>query len=109
VPSWRQGDPVLDIDDGIVTITRGRANHYADLEQSVTDVAVAQRATGRQELTNVGGSFAFAIGASVSGVPIWKAVAVDGEAVVAVEVSGAESNSSLAVVADFLDRVLRRL
>lgn len=108
VPAWRVGDPVLDIDNGIVTITRGRASRYADLEEAVTDVAVAQGAAGRQELFQVGGSFAFAIGASVSGVPIWKAVALDGEAVVAVEVSGADSNSSLATVSDFLARTLRR-
>jgi hypothetical protein len=74
----------------------------------VTAVAEAKGAGGRQELTHLypGG---FAVGASVSGVPLWTAVALHEDAVIAVEVSGADSRSSIATVSDFLGRTLDRL
>jgi hypothetical protein len=107
VPSWRRSDPVTRWDDGIVTITSGDAKHYTPLATSVTALAERQRATGRKELTWIG-SGAFAIGGSISGVPIWHAIAVHRGRVTAVEVSGAGSRSSVATVGDFLFSTLDR-
>jgi hypothetical protein len=50
----------------------------------------------------------FALGASVSGVPIWNAATLQGDLMTAVEVSGAQSKSSVATVTDFLVEVLAR-
>ena len=107
VPSWRRSDPVTKWDDGIVTITSGDAKHYAALAKRVTTLAERQRATGRKELTWIG-SGAFAVGGSISGVPIWHAIAVHSGRVTAVEVSGAGSRSSVATVGDFLFSTLDR-
>ena len=101
VPRWRRSDPVTRWDDGLVTITRAPATHYTDVADRVVALARLQKATGRQELPSAGEG-GFAIGASVSGVPIWHAVAVHHGQVVAVEVSGAGTQSSLATVSDFL-------
>ena len=108
VPSWRVGDPVLATDDGIVTITRGPVDGYSTLAERITATARAKKASSTKDLTQFG-TGAFAIGASVSGVPIWKAVAIDGSFVVAVEMSGADSRSSVARVGEFLGETLRRL
>ena len=107
VPPWRTGDPVLEFDDGTVSITRGRAEDYLALARRLTAEAQQKTADGVQELSGVG-SGAFAVGASVSGVPIWSAVAMDGEVAVAVELSGAGSRSSVARVRRFLARSLSR-
>jgi hypothetical protein len=107
VPSWRRSDPVTNWDDGIVTITSGDVKRYGELAKRVTALAGRQRATGRKELTWIGPG-AFAIGGSISGVPIWHAIAVHHGRVIAVEVSGAESRSSVAVVGDFLFSTLDR-
>jgi hypothetical protein len=107
VPSWRKGDPVTRWDDGLVTITTGNAGHYTELVNQVRSLARQQNATGRQDLSWVGNG-AFAVGASVSGVPIWHAVAAHKGRVVAVEVTGADSKSSIATVSGFLLSVLDR-
>lgn len=108
VPDWRVGDPVLEHDDGIVTITLGRAADYVVLGERVVNLAEGKRASGRQDLPKIGAG-AFAVGASVSGVPIWNAVALHEDTVVAVEVSGADSRSSIATVTEFLGQTLDRL
>ena len=100
VPPWRRTDPVTHWDDGIVTITRTDPAHYDALVSRVVSLARRQKATGRHPLPGVG-SGAFAIGASVSGVPLWHAVALDHGRAFAVEVSGADSRSSQATVSDF--------
>jgi hypothetical protein len=107
VPSWRRGDPVLRWDDGLVTITRGPAASYPDLADRVVALAKEQKATGRHDLPSAGEG-GFAIGGSVSGVPLWHAVAVHHDQVVAVEVSGAGSRSGIAAVTDFLLTALDR-
>jgi hypothetical protein len=101
VPAWRGTDPVTHWDDGIVTITRTDSAHYDALVSEVVSLAHRQKATGRHPLPGVGGD-AFAIGASVSGVPIWHAVALAHGQAVAIEVSGADSHASQATVSDFL-------
>jgi hypothetical protein len=107
VPAWRRSDPVSQWDDGVVSITRGQAKDYADLARKVTALAEKKKAMGRQDLTWMGGG-AFAIGASVSGVPLWHAVATHDGLVTAVEVSGATSKSSVASVSDFLLLTMER-
>jgi hypothetical protein len=97
----------LNWDDGIVTITRGDARNYTHLAKRVMALAKPKKATGRQDLPSIGAG-AFAIGASVSGVPIWHAVGLQNDVAVAVEVSGAESNSSIATVSQFLLVTLSR-
>lgn len=109
VPSYREGDPVLQHDDGIVSITRGRAGDYAGLRKRVTAAAVAKGAAGsRQDLPRIGGD-AFAIGDSVNGVPLWSAMARTSDSAIAVEVSGAGSRSSTGIVSAFLSQTLARL
>jgi hypothetical protein len=107
VPSWRRGDPVTETDDGIVTITRAAARYFNDLERQVTATARRRNADAREDLYGIGLG-AFAIGGSVSGVPIWNAVARHDEHVTAVEVSGADSRSGIATIKDFLALTIAR-
>jgi hypothetical protein len=108
VKSWLKGDPVLEHDEGVVSITRGPIERAASLEARVVEEAKRKKAGGRQELPHLGRG-AFAIGASVSGVPIWYAVGLDRDEVVGVQVSGADSRSGVGTVTDFLGRTLARL
>jgi hypothetical protein len=92
---------------GIVTITRADGRYYRDFEKKVTAVAKAQKAHGRRDLQRIGDT-AFALGASVSGVPIWHAATLQGDLMTAVELSGAKSKSSVGTITDFLIEVLAR-
>jgi hypothetical protein len=92
---------------GIVTITRADGRNYPDLEKKITAMAKTKKAHGRRDLQGIGDT-AFALGASVSGVPIWNAATLQGDLVTAVEVSGAQSKSSVATVTDSLVEVLAR-
>ena len=92
---------------GIVTITRADGAQYAALEKKIVAIAQAKKARGRKELEGVGDR-AFAIGASVSGVPIWNAAVLHSGLLTGVEVSGAKSKSSIATVKDFLIEILAR-
>jgi len=92
---------------GIVTITRADGRNYPDFEKKITAVAKTKKAHGRRDLEGIGDR-AFALGASVSGVPIWNAATLQGDLMTAVEVSGAQSKSSVATVTDFLVEVLAR-
>jgi hypothetical protein len=106
-PAWRKEDPVAEFEGGLVTIRRAPASAYGDLVRNVEAEAKSQKAAGRQDLSWIGNG-AFAIGASVSGVPIWRAVAQHGRLVTAVQVSGARSKSSVATVGDFLTWTIAR-
>ena len=106
-PAWREEDPVAEFEGGLVTIRRGPASAYGDLARTVEEEARSQKAAGRHELSWLGNG-AFAIGASVSGVPIWRAVAQHDGVVTAVQVSGARSRSSVATVGDFLTLTIAR-
>jgi len=106
-PAWRKEDPVANFEGGLVTIRQAPASAYVDLVRKVEDEANSQKAAGRQELSWIGNG-AFAIGASVSGVPIWRAVALHGGLVTAVQVSGARSKSSVATVSDLLMSTIAR-
>jgi hypothetical protein len=103
----RKEDPVAEFEGGLVTIRRAPASAYGDLVRNVEAEAKSQKAAGRQDLSWIGNG-AFAIGASVSGVPIWRAVAQHGRLVTAVQVSGARSKSSVATVGDFLTWTIAR-
>jgi hypothetical protein len=106
-PAWRKEDPVATFEGGLVTVRQAPASAYGDLVRKVEDEANSQKAAGRQELSWIGNG-AFAIGASVSGVPIWRAVALHGGLVTAVQVSGARSKSSVATVSDLLMSTIAR-
>jgi hypothetical protein len=106
-PAWRETDPVAEFEGGLVTVRRGGNRQYDDLARTVKAQARSQDAAGRQDLAWLGNG-AFAIGASVSGVPIWRAVAPHGEWVTAVQVSGARSEASVATASDFLMLTIAR-
>jgi hypothetical protein len=92
---------------GIVTITRADGRYYAAYEKKIVTVSEARKARGRKELEGLGAG-AFAMGASVNGVPTWQAVALQGGLLTGVEVSGAGSKSSIATVKEFLIEILAR-
>jgi hypothetical protein len=108
VPKWRIGDPVLAHDDGIVTVTTAPAAAYSEVSARVERTSRARGGSAHQKLDQFGPG-AFAVGASVSGVPLWSAVARHEGRVVAVEVSGADSRSSVATIIEFLGQTLARL
>jgi hypothetical protein len=92
---------------GIVTITRADGRNFPDFEKKITAAGKIKKAHGRRHLQGIGDT-AFALGASVSGVPNWNAATLEGNLMTAVEVSGAKSKSSIATVTDFLVEVLAR-
>jgi len=92
---------------GIVTITRADGGRYAEYSKKITAIAQAKKARGRKVLEGVGDQ-AFAIGASVSGVPIWNAAVLQGGLLTGVEVSGAKSKASIATVKAFMIEILAR-
>jgi hypothetical protein len=108
VPKWRIGDPVLRHDDGIVTVTTAPGKAYRAVRARIERKSHARGGSAQQELDQFGPD-AFAMGASVSGVPLWFAVARHEGRVVAVEVSGADSRASIATVIEFLGQTLARL
>jgi hypothetical protein len=92
---------------GIVTITRADGRNYPDFEKKIRAVAKTKKAHGRRDLEGIGDT-AFALGASVSGVPIWHAATLQGDLMMAAELSGAKSKSSVGTITDFLVEVLAR-
>jgi hypothetical protein len=92
---------------GVVSITRSDGEYYAAFEQKIVAAAKARKARGRKELEGIADK-AFAIGASVSGVPIWYGAALLGGVLTGVEVSGAGSQASIATVKGFLIEILAR-
>ena len=105
VCTWKTIKPV--VGGGVVTITRAEGKNFPDFEKEVTALAKTQKAHGRRQLKKVGDT-AFALGASVSGVPIWHAVTLQGDLMTAVEMSGAKSKSSVGTITGFLIEVLAR-
>jgi len=92
---------------GTVTITRADGRYYAAFSQKIIAAAKARKARGRKELEGIADE-AFAIGASVSGVPIWYGAALLGGLVTGIEVSGAGSKASIATAKGFLIEILAR-
>ncbi len=75
VCTWKTVKPVEG--GGIVSITRGDGALYSAYEKQIVAEANKQKARGRKELEGVG-DVAFAMGASVSGVPNWYAAVLQG-------------------------------
>jgi hypothetical protein len=92
---------------GTVTITRADGNYYAAFEKKIAAAAQARKARGRKELEGIADE-AFAIGASVSGVPIWYGAALLGGVLTGIEVSGAGSKASIATAKGFMIEILAR-
>ncbi|MEU4389544.1 hypothetical protein [Kribbella sp. NPDC023855] len=105
VCTWTTVKPVEG--GGIVSITRGDANQYAAFSQEMIAEAKSKKARGRKQLEGVGDE-GFAIGASVSGVPIWYAAVVHADRLTGVQLSGAGSKSSVGTIKAFMIEVLAR-
>jgi hypothetical protein len=93
--------------DGTVTITRAPGNYYPAFENKIVAAAKARKARGRKDLDGIADQ-AFAIGASVSGVPIWYGAALLGGVLTGVELSGAGSQAGIATIKGFLIEILAR-
>lgn len=93
--------------DGIVAITRGDGADYEALKQQFVAEATAAKARGRKDLAGVG-DVGFAIGASVSGIPNWRAVAVNAGVLTGVQMSGEGSLAGLGTIKEFLIDLLAR-
>ena len=93
--------------DGTVTISRAGGNYYAAFSQKIIAAAKARKARGRKDLEGIADE-AFAIGASVSGVPIWYGAALLGGVLTGIEVSGAGSKASIATAKGFMIEILAR-
>jgi hypothetical protein len=92
---------------GVVTITRADAGQYAAFSRDLIAEAGSRKARGRKQLEGVGDE-GFAIGASVSGVPIWYAAVVHGDLLSGVQLSGAGSKASVGTIKAFMIEVLAR-
>lgn len=105
VCTWTAVKPVEG--GGIVTITRADAGQYAAFSHDMIAEAKSKKARGRKQLEGVGDE-GFAIGASVSGVPIWYAAVVHADRLTGVQISGAGSKSSVGTIKAFMIEVLAR-
>ena len=92
---------------GVVSITRADGKYYTDFEKRIVAAAKARKARGRKELEGIADK-AFAIGASVSGVPIWYGAALLGGLLTGIEISGAGSKASIATAKGFMIEILAR-
>jgi hypothetical protein len=92
---------------GNVTITRGDGAQYTTFSQKMIAEAKAKKARGRKQLEGVGDQ-GFAIGASVSGVPIWYAAVEHAGVLTGVQISGAGSKSSVGTIKAFMIEILAR-
>lgn len=93
--------------EGIVSITRGDGSLYSAYEKEIVAEANKKKARGRKELDGVG-EVAFAIGASVSGVPNWYAAVLQGGYLTGIQVAGAGSTASIATAKAFMIEILAR-
>ncbi|WP_433022648.1 hypothetical protein [Kribbella sp. CA-294648] len=105
VCTWTTVKPVEG--GGIVSITRADAGQYAAFSREMVAEAKSKKARGRKQLEGVGDE-GFAIGASVSGVPIWYAAVVHADRLTGVQLSGAGSKSSVGTIKAFMIEVLAR-
>lgn len=108
LPGWLTGDPVLPHAQGTVTVTRAPAGQARALQRTMLTDAEEVKADTRVDLRDMG-TGAFAIGGSVSGVPIWRAMAVRRDIAVSVRLSGYGTLAGEAEVKGFLGDVLTRL
>jgi uncharacterized protein DUF3558 len=92
---------------GTITITRGDGAQYDAFSQQVIAEAKSKKARGKKLLEGVGDE-GFAIGASVSGVPIWYAVVEHAGVLTGVQISGAGSKASVGTIKAFMIEVLAR-
>ncbi|MDX6283670.1 MAG: hypothetical protein QOH03_4741 [Kribbellaceae bacterium] len=92
---------------GVVTITRGDGSLYTAFSQKMVGEAKAKKARGKKELEGVGDQ-GFAIGASVSGIPIWYAAVEHAGVLTGVNISGAGSKASVGTIKAFMIEILAR-
>jgi hypothetical protein len=93
--------------EGIASITRGDGNLYTAYEKEIVAEANRKKARGRKDLEGVG-QVAFAIGASVSGVPNWYAAVLQDGYVTGIQLAGAGSTASIATAKGFMIEILTR-
>jgi hypothetical protein len=105
VCTWKTVKPVAG--PGIVTITRGDGALYSAYEKETVAEANKQKARGRKELEGVGDA-AFAMGASVSGIPNWYAAVLQGGYLTGIQVAGEGSAASIATAKAFMIEILAR-
>jgi hypothetical protein len=92
---------------GVVTITRGDGSLYSAFSQKMIGDAKAKKARGKKLLEGVGDQ-GFAIGASVSGIPIWYAAVEHAGVLTGVNISGAGSKASVGTIKAFMIEILAR-
>ncbi|WP_328323096.1 DUF3558 domain-containing protein [Kribbella sp. NBC_00382] len=92
---------------GVVTITRGDGSLYTAYSQKMIGEAKAKKARGKKLLEGVGDQ-GFAIGASVSGIPIWYAAVEHAGVLTGVQLSGAGSKASVGTIKAFMIEILAR-
>lgn len=92
---------------GNITITRGVGAQYEAFSQQMIAEAKGKKARGKKQLEGVGDE-GFAIGASVSGVPIWYAAVEHAGVLTGLQISGAGSKSSVGTLKAFMIEILAR-
>lgn len=97
-PVKTKGSPPVPI---VVSITRAKATRYDAIHENTVAKAESRSAGGAQIIRGVGDE-AFAIGASVKGVPIWYGGARHGDWMTVVEMSGGNTKAGVASVTEFL-------
>ncbi|MBM7791019.1 hypothetical protein [Tenggerimyces flavus] len=97
-PTKTKGAPPVPI---VVSITRAKATRYDTIHANTVEMAESRSAGGAQVIRGVGDE-AFAIGASVKGVPIWYGGARHGDWMTVVEMSGGNSKAGVVSVTEFL-------
>ncbi len=97
-PAQGKGTPPIPT---VVSITRAKAARYDTIHSNVVDKAESRKAGGAQVVRGVGDQ-AFAIGASVKGIPIWYGGARHGDWMTVVEMSGGRTKAGVASVTELL-------
>lgn len=92
---------------GNITITRADGAQYDAFSKQVIAEAQTKKARGKKLLEGVGDE-GFAIGASVSGVPIWYAVVEHAGVLTGVQIAGAGSKASVGTIKAFMIEILAR-
>jgi hypothetical protein len=91
----------------VVSITRGEASAYDAYRKQIVALAKSRSAGGSQVVRGVGDE-AFAIGASVKGIPIWYGGTRHGDWMTIVEMSGGGTKAGVASVTEFLLDIIER-
>ena len=91
----------------VVSITRGEASSYEAYRKQIVALAKSRSAGGSQVVRGVGDE-AFAVGASVKGIPIWYGGTRHGDWMTVVEMSGGGTKAGVASVTEFLLDIIER-